>query len=1061
MTSNLEEQVSKQVISTGQKIIHCIPAKVKSGIGKSDRTIVFTDQSFCVFKKSSRKNSEFWITLSSLNVDENSVTFKFGKKQYIIIPNDLKNFLSCLFDVIQRVLLPSELDALSFGNFHSFVTYPNPRSVIARLKQQTTIKKYEIEPSTYSQLMSSFTFSRKDLDISEFKPSFIPFIIDALPLAYEIESVRINNTAEIDAYSEITKLMKEKNRIRLLEISGTVNGSFEGFMSTLTVNKPEKLFSISFDNSELAQKHLEAIETFASEDKLKGLEFHNAISPSGMNYFHDSLFSNLRLTSLNLDRTPGIDLNRLIPRIKSVSLLSLSDCKLDISDVLPQLSPLTQLRVLNLSGNRCTDATKLSRTQLPPSILSVYVNRVKWERDCLAIFFNYRVMKLSIAYAETSADDWNRLFDSMIHNKNNSLAALIWDGNRVHINLFKHIRNHELLDYLSVNYCFTQNHPEYLSYLVDYLQSSTSHIRTLSVRGTDKNNLGIYIAHVVEAVQNSPRLSILDIYGQRGGDQCLMALAKQVNKLRIISCDGMNPTNYVHLTTLLGQANAAGIAISYPTEDIASLVSSGQLSKENAAIIFEKCGRLPDKVKKQPDDIKYQPVTSHFDDLFQVYQFKPNDQFPRYLKKKELQFWTSAPPMTNIAPVIKRPNGEQIVHTPNSTPSSPFSPNRDNHDSDGPAMNNTNYERKKRQQNQLHVKVPQHYGTTKSPKKKVTPKFVFEEESLTIEVSIADEESILPPLPPARNVGRSPLVGSNRSSPTSSPRSPLKRPSSPERSPIHSPHSPNRSSNRPSSPSNKRSHSQQKRKVSSEKERERGRAPAVQHRSASANRTRNRHNDNDVNIDRPSSTRRRQRKEELPKLEEPENKPVLRRQNRRKPSPIKGRPSPTEAGTSSRKRTSPKEQVEPIRQRKSRNAEQHNDPHQRRQHHQSLQVKTSSRNKNIQEDLPSPKIPTILNHSSDSFGDVKPLNIDNVKPKIRESARRNKQPSQQVHRLRDDSGDELPVQPKRSTGNRDKKSPQGGESRGRSRRPAPEIKEMNFGENQRKGKIIFAKKKSR
>ena len=969
MEPTINDLISKQLSFAGQKVIHIIHTKVK-GVGKQDRYVVFSDQSFSIFKKDKKLRSTPWIFLMGIVKTENSVTLKFSnKKSYVIFPSNINEFLSFLFDVIQRLLLPSELDSLNFGSFHSFTAYPNPLSVVSRIKQKVAAKKFPITPLLVHQIMEAFTYSRNEIDISRYDLALTPFIIDALPLAYDIKTVRICNKPEIDAYAEVTKLMKERNRFKLIEVVGAVNASYDDFIETLVTNKPEKLFSLSFIDSEFEQRHLDSLKRFVDENKMKAIEFHNATSPMAVGYMIDSFLSNLQLTSLNLDKTAGLDIPKLAKKVPDLILLSLQECKLDISEVIPQLSSLTKLRGLNLSGNRCLDSERFSKVQLPESLISLYVNKVKWERDCFKTLFNFRLLKLSVAHADIPADEWNKLFDSLIYNSNNTLAALIWDGNRLHLNFFKYLRNHACLDYLSLNYCFSQDHPEYLSYLVDYLQNIASPVRTLSIRGNEKFNLGIYIGNLVDALYTAPNLSVLDINGQRGGDQCLIALLKRTDKIRVISCDGMKPANASNLMTFLSQANQAGIAVSYPFEDISSLVASGKLSKEDAQVIFEKCGRFPKRVKSQPPGIEYDSIKSHFDDAFQVFQYHPNDQFPRILKKKELLFYTTAPPMTKIAPVIIKPNGQHQIATPVSphSPSSrfsvksisstksdstyslsPFAKNSMNQ-IDSPLVNNNaknrfnqhrdnsddgiNRSRRTNANDMRTVRIPRPLGTANPAKKPLTPRFVFEEEPITFEVSLADEDTIIPPHSKGRQF--------------------VKRSNQPQRGVTNR----NRRRNARSAPRRRNAdedsddYDEEPRKQSTRQQSSRRRSPD------------NRRN----NLDDIANAKR----------------PIIR---------TRGKPNYNNNQRSNRVREDDSE----------------DDPYSRKppgspHHQQRPSPVRKQRHRRVDDEPPSPKIPTILEHSSeDSFGDVRRNPSPLKKTSIRSQSNRNRR---EPLRRRDDDYD--------------------------------------------------------
>ncbi|KAK8883283.1 hypothetical protein M9Y10_045934 [Tritrichomonas musculus] len=646
----MEEKLSSNLIKSGQMLIHSVQVKLRSGIAKSDRTAVFSNTHFSIFQKLECKKSFLWITLSSIKVAENNVILKFGKNVFNIYPSNIKLFLSCVFDVIQRVLLSSELESLDFESFHSFIAFPNPYSLQARIRMKMNINNVEYDHSLVQQITDTLSYSRRELDLTKFNPTLVQYMLDAVSLYYGLRSIKIVSSSKVDAYEYASKLVLEKSTLRLICIKGFSNSNFSTYISNLALNKCPKLMSLSFESSFLQEAQLNEIKNLYRKSDLKGLEFHDAISPKAKDFFHDSFFLNLRIKSLNLDGTKGLNLPRILILVPEIVLLSLADCDLDISDVIVQIQKLSKLRALNLSGNRCTNAAKL-KNPLPPNVLSVHVNNVTWENQCLVEFFNYRLMKLSISYIYTSPDEWQRLFDSLPNNPNNALANIVWDGNNVHSNFFSFLKNHVCLQYLSMNDCFNQSHPECLSSLIDYLKFKDLALTEISLRGTDSNNIGEYLLPVLNVLLNVRKINTIDIHGQKGGDQSFYALMGNMDHLKVLSCDKMNPSKSAILFDLADKARSIGVCLSYPSEDISTLVHSKKMTPNESRALFNKFRIIPKRVKKQPPGVLYPPPSnSPFDFPFQAYKYHPNTDFPHYLKPKQFAFYDRAPPMAKIGP---------------------------------------------------------------------------------------------------------------------------------------------------------------------------------------------------------------------------------------------------------------------------------------------------------------------------------------------------------------------------------------------------------------------------
>ena len=665
----MENSISSNLAQNGQKLIHSIQIKLRVGPAKSERIAVFSNIKFYIYQKSECKKSFLWIELSCIKVTDKDVTLKFGKNVFHIYPTDIKLFLSCIFDVIQRVLLPSELEKLDFYSFHSFIALPNPFSVSSRIRMKIEEKKMSYDRELVQPITDTLSYKRKDLNLSKFDSELLPFFVEAIPLYIGIRSIKIASSGKVDAYQYVSNLVLEKTNLRLIDVNGYSNANFEKYMANLSLNKSPKLLSLSFESSFFQESQLNLLKNMYKKSNLMGLEFHNAVSPQAFDFFHDSFFLSLNLKSLNLDGTRGINLPRILILLPGLVLLSLENCDLDISDVIIQIQNLQKLRSINLSGNRCTNYVKL-RTQLPPNVLSVYANNVTWEKQCLVEFFKYRLMKLSISYISASSDEWQRLFDSLPDNQNNTLASIIWDGNNLHSNFFNYLKNQVCLNYLSLNDCFNQHHIDCLSYLTDYLKFQNSELDTFSLRGTESNNIGEYLPNILDIIMRNTKIHTLDVYGQRGGDQSIITIIENLGNMKVISCDKMNLTKGALLYDLAEKAYLYQVWLSYPSEDISMLVHTAKLSASDSKTLYNKFRMLPKRIKKQPPRVLYPPPScSAFDFPFQVYKFYPENEFPRYLKEKQLAFYDRAPPMASVIPSIKLPNGQkQAVPSPQPSP---------------------------------------------------------------------------------------------------------------------------------------------------------------------------------------------------------------------------------------------------------------------------------------------------------------------------------------------------------------------------------------------------------
>ncbi|OHT13326.1 hypothetical protein TRFO_16526 [Tritrichomonas foetus] len=638
--ADLNEVLIKNLAEIDQKLITFENIKLFGALKmKSSKLAVLSDKCFAIFSKSGRRKKYcYWIQLTNFSWDTNSITLRFGRTSFHFSPNTMEGILKYIFDVLQRVLVSTELKSLFFSNAHAFVSWPNALSIISRIKQKIILSNTKIDENTLHKISTIFTFSKPRINLNKFPIHTIPIILDALPLSRTVRDFTICTTPELDAYSLLSKYMLEFNRTRRIEIKGPINSNFDAFIKNIESNINKKLFTLSFDSSVLEEPHLKSIMSLVKTSGVQGLEFHDAFSASSEEFFYTSFFPKdqiLPLTILNLDRTPNVDVSRLIPQIPDVSLLSLENCNLDISSIIPKLSGLPKLRAVNLSGNKCVDLTNLP-AQLPENLMYVDVNNVKWERGCIQKFMNYHLVRLSISQINTAADEWQSLFDFLPTCTNYLLTTFIWNGNKIHKNLFIYLEKNSSLQILSLNECFTYSSPETLTPLAVFLQNKSSHLKVFSLRGSSRNFLGYYIKNIINAVASSHTLDVLDITDQQGGHECLQQLYQNASKFKVIACDGSNPMTLDWILALFKMTSQFNTLLSYPEKDIGQLLSNWTKAQQEE--LLSKLARNPPIPKKQPSNIMFQPIVkSNYDQPCLVFKYYRDIlEFPRTLRKTEI-----------------------------------------------------------------------------------------------------------------------------------------------------------------------------------------------------------------------------------------------------------------------------------------------------------------------------------------------------------------------------------------------------------------------------------------
>ena len=645
MMADTREILSQVLKQSDQTLIAFDNAKFSGVLNiKTQKIAVVTDQAFGIYSKTGkRKKSCFWVQISHFSFDNSTITLKFGKNSFILEPTNIQPFLLAIFDTLQRVLTSSELTQLGFYKLHTFVSWPTALTIKSRILQKIALSTLNIDPQVLNKLFRTFTFGKPVLNLNKFPVMLIPLILDALPLSRDVRDLIIKTKPELDAYELLAKYMSEANRTRRIEIQGPVNSNFDNFLNSIQSNVYRKLQTLSFDSAVLEEPNLMALAHLTKKATLKGLEFHDAFSSNSAEYFYSSFFdSNLQISILNLDRTPHIDIIRLFRNISNpdlrVTVLSLANCGLDLSITIPKLTILRKVKAINLSGNRCSDPLPLKTAKLPPNLTNLEINNVKFERGCLAHFFNFQLLKLSCANANLQPDEWPIFYSELLGCTNQLLTSFTWDGNPCDKNLFEFLSKNTSLQILSMNDCLSFQAREIITAFCEFIQRKACPLRVLFLRGTIRNYASTNITNIIKTIAQNYKLEILDVSGHQGGEKPLQCLCQYSSRFDTIVCDESNPMTMEWIAHTYNNTDKSGVLFSFPGKDVQNIMSRENWSEANRDKFYDKCSVPPLKTRKQPPNNLVQPPNkSEYDDPCRIFKYYKRDgefTFPHYFYKQ-------------------------------------------------------------------------------------------------------------------------------------------------------------------------------------------------------------------------------------------------------------------------------------------------------------------------------------------------------------------------------------------------------------------------------------------
>ena len=626
----------------GQHVRSISRAKEILARSRSDCLILISDTNFEVLSLALQQNirSYSWFKLTKITTVSDTIYLSFGKNSLAFMFPDLKSVYTTICDILPRILTYTELKSAKFKSLTAFVPKPTGRSAFLRLKDKMKNQSSGIQAILENKFREITQFSQKRVDLSTIDEPRVtlPILMDVLPLITTIREIRIPNIRKIDSYQKIAEFAEQESSVEHISADGPLTKNFERFLHTIEGNDNLQIYGLTFSNCKFTSHSFDALIYTMKFKEIQSLGMQNAFSGDDSAYFYKVFLRALsnKLLYLNLDRTQIIDFPNIINYCKKLQCLSLVNCKLEISKTLLNFTEknFPNLNCIDISQNLFNSAPT-KELKLTPSLFIVKADNIKWGKHTMAEFFQtlaHSVKKglyLSVAEAETTTDEWIRVFSYFRQTKFIGLFSLIWKGNPVHNRLFEFLAKNKDLVHLDLTNCFIQCEKEPIESFIKYL-TKQQNLRSLILKCTNTTSIiSSFIPKILENVEKAKTIQHLDISNQKGGNQTLEYVSQLLNgksQLDTIVFDGCEPEDETLLLQLLQQSTKTktSAAISYPSKDISLLIQQQKITEEqiesiNNQIMFEPC-----------------KSSSQFDSPYYLYQEEESDaaMFPTYLKQE-------------------------------------------------------------------------------------------------------------------------------------------------------------------------------------------------------------------------------------------------------------------------------------------------------------------------------------------------------------------------------------------------------------------------------------------
>lgn len=613
--------------------------------------LVITNSQFilCQYEK---LDSYFWKTISRFEYNTNKLYINFEEKGYIIQSRNILNLASDLCEVFQRVLLPTELARIDFSIINTPLVGVGTESVDSRYLMQNAENLSSGECKKVISSLSKYGNPLFRISNASEVGFFLPVYLDLLPFIKTLKTIEIPIIG-VDYMKLISNFPLELRYAHKIEINGSIGAILFTFLERLKQNqKQSKLNSLSFSLSNFNRNDLTAIAKAITGGPINSIEFHRAFHQSSSSFFYSSFLShqiNGLLWILNLDRTTGLDLKKLFPKIRNVPFVSLAYCHLDIIETLTvaSQSKMEKLTILNLSGNNTVSSSleKVENLMEVKSLKKLILDDINWSdhftSQFLSVIFDryQNNFSLSLSNGKASKEEWSEVFDFFKDSQYNGLIGFSWCNNPINTKLFQFLRRNDHLRRIDFDLCFTDNSAD----LVDDFSSLVKDLpdlRILSAAGSKEKHIGHDVAKVIESCTGHKSIHTLNVPYSYGGDDSLPlfeSLIESTPTLKIINFECLGLTDHSAFLDVMMKLSQKKLKVSFPTEDLKGF--RNLISKDDQEAL-KNAYRISYRDPPFSDDQKFaipqanEPLLNK-KRLYYKYFKKPS--FPSYVTDKTIQ----------------------------------------------------------------------------------------------------------------------------------------------------------------------------------------------------------------------------------------------------------------------------------------------------------------------------------------------------------------------------------------------------------------------------------------
>jgi len=511
--------------------------KLHEGGGHDGRVLVVTDCWIGFYRGSVRSHVYAWMGLTDAAFGEGVVCFFFGTERLAFETDDVESIKRMFGFILQRVFTKGEAKHFHPHRLTSVKHGWNERTVMSRMMMHAIQHRVDIDGDLMDQVRRIAETKREVIQLCRDQRigKLIPSILFGLQQKKDCLSLHLPAYQKSDHFRVLGTFLSNSHHLCHISVAQRSHKNFSEFCDGLKEQKGKRLSGLSLEETSLTSKNIVSLREAYEVSGMTSFFYSGPLKPADMSQLMSNFFSeriNRQLKMVGFSRNCSLDVEAFLPQFSALSILVLSDCQLNIPDVLPHLEGLV---MVDLSGNffgREVKAEDFERVR--GSLKRLDVNRVDFGGDCLESLL--RVLG-EVEFEELKALSCNeisfqgaRFFNAVRNLPNIPISWFSWCNNEVSDEFFEFLGRQRGLQSLFLNGCIGRE----VDSLVNCI-SSLHQLRDLSLKGDREHQIGESFCQVLEGMRSLKRLRFLDISWNGIGDEGVCRLSEAIGSMELLS----------------------------------------------------------------------------------------------------------------------------------------------------------------------------------------------------------------------------------------------------------------------------------------------------------------------------------------------------------------------------------------------------------------------------------------------------------------------------------------------------------------------------------------------